>query len=138
MPACSHANSVPVRPKPVMISSAMRSTSWRVHSSRARRRYSGGRSACRGALHQRLDDERRDLAGLRQQRSSARPPPRLMPRTWSSCGAGKGARSRAHERRVGVAEDRDVGHAERAHGLAVIAALERHEARLAGRPRLAQ
>ena len=40
MPACSQAKKVPVRPKPVMISSAIRSTSWRVHSSRARARNS--------------------------------------------------------------------------------------------------
>ena len=38
MPARSHAKSVPVRPKPVMISSAISSTPCRVQSSRARRR----------------------------------------------------------------------------------------------------
>ena len=41
MPACSQANIVPVRPKPVMISSAMRSTPCSSQISRARRRKCG-------------------------------------------------------------------------------------------------
>ena len=63
MPACSWAKNVPVRPKPVMISSAMRCTLVAV-AERARAAQVLGvvhRHAGR-ALHQRLDDQRRGFA----------------------------------------------------------------------------
>ncbi len=40
-PACSAANSAPVRPNPVAISSKMSSTPWSSHASRSTRRYAG-------------------------------------------------------------------------------------------------
>ena len=72
MPACSQANSVPVRPKPVITSSAMRKTSWRRHERRQlgqHRRLVHQHAA--GAQHQRLDDQRRDLVAAAGASSAA-------------------------------------------------------------------
>ena len=147
MPACSHANIVPVRPKPVMISSAMRSTSWRVQSSRARRRYSGWwKRMPRGALHQGLDDEGGDLAvALREDRARARRRHGSRPAIAAEAvvvavRAGKGAT--IDSRSSGAYASRKIATSVTPSAptrLAVVAALQRHEATSSrGVPRLAQ
>ena len=88
--SCSHANMVPVRPKPVATSSQMRSTSCSVHSSRARAQEAGRLHQHAGrALHQRLDDERR-RARARAPRSIALERRRCVgvhaAATWKSSG----------------------------------------------------
>ncbi|MCY1296171.1 hypothetical protein D9M70_455460 [compost metagenome] len=80
-----------------------------------------------GALRQRLDDQRGDLAGaLAQQRFQLRQ--RARGHVGGRFAAHGLARIRRHhhmgaadQRVVGIAEDLHVGHRERAHGLAVVA-----------------
>ena len=57
-PSCSHANVVPVRPRPDWISSAMSSTPRSVQSSRARAQVAVGRDDHAGLALDRLDEER--------------------------------------------------------------------------------
>ena len=89
------------------------------------------------ALDQRLDDERGDLGMVRFEESCevVRGVHRALDAAEAMVvGAARGKRCDerlAHERRVGIAEDRDVGDAERAQRLAVVAALQRDELRLA-------
>ncbi len=63
IPACSDANSVPVRPNPVATSSQISSTSCSRHAAARAARSVGRRELHpRRALHERLDDDRRELA----------------------------------------------------------------------------
>jgi hypothetical protein len=96
-----------------------------------------------GALHQRLDDERRDFGVVLGeggfQRDGGRHgdvPCRLSFPGQAPVGAGH-AVAGAQQRRVGVPEKRDVGHRQRAERLAVVAAGEAEEAVLAGMARVA-
>ena len=68
-PHCSDANSVPVRPKPVATSSQISSTSCARHASPRRARPSRiGELHAGRALHERLDDDRRELARVLRRR----------------------------------------------------------------------
>ncbi len=87
------------------------------------------------ALDERLDDEGGDLVVARGEDGAQRVGG--FDRALDAAEAlvvgvarGKGGhQALAQERRVCVAKDRHVGHAQRAHGLAVVAALQREEAR---------
>ena len=93
----------------------------------------------RRALHQRLDDEGGGLLVMLDQPrlQLARGAMRdvgggLVALRATRVGRRDGGRE-THQRCVGLAEQRDVGHAQRTRGLAVVAALQRDEAVL-GRP----
>ena len=90
------------------------------------------------ALRQRLDNERGNLrvplveeALERGGRDFRAADPGVLVVVGVARGKGR-HQARVEERRIGVAEDRDIGDAQRAHGLAVIAALQGGEARLSG------
>ena len=66
MPSCSTANMRPVRPKPVATSSQISSVPcWRASVAQARQISGRLRPHTRRALHERLDDQRRDFVAVR-------------------------------------------------------------------------
>ena len=95
-----------------------------------------GHAGC--ALHQGLDDERSGGAVVllqpRLQRRSGAPGHvlRRLTRGCAACiGAGHGV-GQAHQGCIGLVEDRNVGHGQRAHRFAVVAAGQAHKAALGG------
>jgi hypothetical protein len=97
----------------------------------------------RRALHERLDDQRRDALVVRREVGRERVAGlardvRGRAAVVRAPRVGGGHRvADAHDRRVGVAEDRDVGDGERAERLAVVAAGEADEAPLLRPPGVA-
>ena len=63
-PSCSQANSVPVRPSPVWISSATSATPWRVQAAARPREIAGRRRVRAAPALDRLDDERGGLRAV--------------------------------------------------------------------------
>ena len=91
----------------------------------------------RGALHQRLDDQRGGRRVVLREVRFERPRRALGARRAADSpgragrASGRGHRApRAQQRRIGVAEQRHVGDRQRAERLAVVAAGEAHEAAL--------
>ena len=126
-PACSHANSVPVRPKPVATSSQISSTSCSRHAAASAARSSGARELhARRALHERLDDHRRELVRVLGDHRGTRS-------AKQSGSANSGARStgkRSGSKSVGA--EPAVADRERADRVAVVRAAEREERGPAG------
>ena len=116
--SCSQANIVPVRPNPVATSSAISSTPCSSVSSRATAQEAGRLHADPGgALDQRLDDHRRDLARVQLEH------PLELPRV-----AGRDAVGLEQQRPVGAVEEVDAADRDRAQRVAVVGALEGDEA----------
>ena len=90
------------------------------------------------ALHARLDDQRsgrRVMEGEMRVERTCRPlrdVARRLARRCRACIRARHRRTGTQERQVGVAEERHVGHRERADRLAVVAAGETHEPGLRG------
>ena len=85
-PACSQANSVPVRPQPVITSSAMNSTPWRAQIALHLGQHRGWIDQhAAGAEHQRLDDERRGVAARGRRPRARRASSCSRPRAGTGC-----------------------------------------------------
>ena len=121
-PACSQANIVPVRPKPVKISSKISKAPQRSATARRRCKRRGVMEThAAGALHQRLDDQAGDAVGVPRQHQFERIAARRVRRQIDD----DMLRQQAAEHIVHAGVR--IAHRHRAGGVAVIAALERDE-----------
>ena len=145
IPACWCANRLPVRPKPTAISSATRCTSNRI-AQRPREAQVLGvvHGHAGGALHQRLDQRRRAgvaalRAGLQRPGAGAGMVDRDSPAGAPARASGLGTVADRRTSGPRPAKERNVGHRQSAHRLAVITVRQADEAPTSsGRPRLRQ
>ena len=130
MPACSQANSLPVRPKPVAISSAISSTpcvSQSVaHLLQIVRRVEA--HAAR-ALHDGLEDHRRELVAVLSS-SASKAAMSAARAAFAEAQPGRGAKScsRQHAAEQVVHAGHRVADRHRHEGVAVVAAAQRQQA----------